>query len=300
MSLCDDFLEYLKSERNKSDNTLKSYDVSLRQFEDFFESLGEGHTWQTVTRDVVQEWVIYLVDNQHYNNSSVNARLSALRTFYHYLKRVGIETANPMQLISGPKKGKVLPSFVKEKEMDVLLDSEFPDTFEGILEKTVITMLYMTGMRCSEFLALEDKDVDFYSKQIKVTGKRNKQRLIPFGQELEDCIKQYMRKRNATVPEGAQKFLVNSKGKALTYFRLSGIVKANLTKVTTMQKRSPHVLRHSFATTLLNNHADIVSIQQLLGHADLSTTEVYTHLSFDDLNNAYKQAHPRGDTDSTT
>lgn len=293
MSTCEDFLEYLKSERNKSDHTIISYGISLRQFEDFFRSLGEELTWQTVMSDVVREWIIYLVDEQHLSNSSVNARLSALRTYYHYLKRVGVKTENPMLRVEGLKKQKVLPSFVREKEMDQLLDSDFPDTFEGLLQKTVMTMLYMTGMRRSELLSLEDKDIDFSAHHIKVTGKRNKQRLIPFGEELECCMKEYMSRRNGNVPAGSARFLVDSKGKSLPVGHLNKIVRENLSKVTSLKKKSPHVLRHSFATALLNNNADLVSIQKLLGHADLQTTEVYTHLSFEELKSVYRQAHPR-------
>ncbi len=294
MSACEDFLEYLKSERNKSDHTILSYGVGLRQFEDFFKSLGEELTWQNITSDVVREWVIYLVDEQHLSNSSVNARLSALRTYFHYLKRVGVKTENPMLRIEGPKKQKILPTFVKEKEMDQLLDSDFPNTFEGQLQKTVMMMLYMTGMRRSELLSLEDRDIDFGARQIKVTGKRNKQRLIPFGEELENCMRTYMSSRDNSVTVGSVRFLVDAKGNALPVSHLCKIVRENLSKVTSLHKKSPHVLRHSFATALLNNHADLVSIQKLLGHADLHTTEVYTHLSFEELKSAYRQAHPRG------
>ena len=292
MSECEAFLEYLKSERNKSEHTIKSYETSLQQFEEFFGSLDNELTWSTVTGDIVREWIIYLADSQKLSKNSINARLSALKTFYHYLKRIGVETLNPMLRIEGPKKDKILPSFVKEAEMDRLLDSEFPDSFQGILEKTVITLLYLTGMRRSEILSLTDRDIDLNAKQIKVTGKRNKQRLIPFGQELEDCIRTYLKARNSQF-EGTGQLLVNAKGKPMTANGLTKIVRDNLSKVTTLKKKSPHVLRHSFATAMLNNRADLVSIQKLLGHADLHTTEVYTHLSFEDLKDVYKQAHPR-------
>lgn len=292
MSACEAFLEYLRCERNKSEHTITSYATSLRMFEEFFKSLDTELTWSTVTGDVVREWIIYLADSQKSSSSSINARLSALRTYYHYLKRVGVETLNPMLRIEGPKKNKILPSFVKEAEMDKLLDSEFPDSFQGTLEKTVITLLYLTGMRRSEVLSLADRDIDFNARQIKVTGKRNKQRLIPFGDELEQVLRSYMTQRNQQFG-GTEKFLVNSKGRILTEGMLSKIVRDNLSKVTTLKKMSPHVLRHSFATAMLNNHADLVSIQKLLGHADLHTTEVYTHLSFEDLKDVYKSAHPR-------
>lgn len=294
MPLVENFLEYLKSERNKSDKTISSYRVGLRQFEEFFESLAENITWQTVSSDVVREWVINLLDERHLDANSVNARLSALRTFYHYLKRLGIENNNPMLRIESPKKKKVLPSFVREKDMDKLLDeSEFSDDFEGKMERTVLMTLYLTGMRRAEMLALRDRDIDFCAKQIKVTGKRNKQRIIPFGEELENELRSYIALRNDTFANESPTLFVNRKGSPLNPASLTEVVKKNLSKVTSLKKRSPHVLRHTFATAMLNNHADLVSIQKILGHSNLHTTEIYTHLSFEELKEAYKNAHPR-------
>ncbi len=293
MPLCEDFLEYLKAERNKSDETIKNYGTALRQFEEFCESLGEGLTWNTVTGDVVREWIVYLADERHLKNGTINVNLSALRTFYHYLKRIGEVTLNPMLRIEGPKKDKHLPVFVREKDMDSLLDGPFPSSYRGCLERTVLSALYMTGMRKSEIQSLQDSDVDFVSKQIKVTGKRNKQRLIPFGPELEECLREYMGKRNEKFPSGAGRLFVSERGKPMGNKVLADIVRLYLSKVTTLSKKTPHVLRHSFATAMLNNHADLVSIQKLLGHADLHTTEVYTHLSFEELKNEYENAHPR-------
>lgn len=293
MSLCEDFLEYLGAERNKSDNTIRNYAYALSQFEEFFESLGEEITWTTVRSDVVREWVIYLIDERHLSKSTVNLFLSALRTFYHYLKGIGVVTLNPMQRIEGPKKEKTLPVFVRETEMDELLDGTFPDTFRGHLDKAVLSVLYMTGIRKSEILALRDNDVDFISKQIKVTGKGDKQRLIPFGPELEVCLREYMASRNETVSAGVERLFVNERGRSMGSELLADIVRMYLSKVTTLSKKSPHVLRHSFATALLNNRADLVSIQKLLGHANLHTTEIYTHLSFEELKSEYANAHPR-------
>ena len=294
MSLIDSFIEYLKSERNKSERTQVLYRTALEDFKAFYEGLNEGLGWESMTSDVVREWVVYLLDGKHQSNATVNLNLSALRTFYHYLKLVGVVTHNPMQRVVGPKKSKVLPVFVKEKDMDRLLDeAEFPDTYKGVLDRTIIQTFYLTGMRRAELLGLEDRDVDFVNRQIKVTGKRNKQRVIPFGDELEAALKEYLTKRNETFPEGAGKLFVSSRGKALAPSVVTKIVKDNLSRVTSVKKRSPHVLRHSFATVMLNNKADLVSIQKLLGHANLHTTEVYTHVSFEELKDAYKNAHPR-------
>lgn len=292
--LKEKFLEYFKSERNCSPLTVASYGSDLDEFEEFFEGLNESITWETVDETVVREWVINLLDDKKLENSSVNRKLSTLRSFYRYLLKIGAVDKDPMLRIVGPKKKKVLPVFIREKEMDELITLlESDKSYEGILRKTVILMLYLTGMRRAELLALEDKDIDYVSKQIKVTGKRNKQRIIPFGDELEACMHEYMNARSDEFGQGFEKLFISVKGKPLSESQVETIVKDNLARVTTQQKRSPHVLRHTFATAMLNNNADLVSIQKLLGHTNLSTTQVYTHVSFEELKKAYQNAHPR-------
>lgn len=292
--LKEKFLEYFKSERNCSPLTVASYGSDLNEFEEFFEGLNESITWETVDETVVREWVINLLDDKKLENSSVNRKLSTLRSFYRYLLKIGAVDKDPMLRIVGPKKKKVLPVFIREKEMDELITLlESDKSYEGILHKTVILMLYLTGMRRAELLALEDKDIDYVSKQIKVTGKRNKQRIIPFGDELEACMHEYMNARSDEFGQGFEKLFISVKGKPLSESQVETIVKDNLARVTTQQKRSPHVLRHTFATAMLNNNADLVSIQKLLGHSSLNTTQVYTHVSFEELKKAYQNAHPR-------
>lgn len=292
--LTEDFLEYFRTERNKSELTVLSYRKDLEEFETFFESLKENITWTNVDESVVREWVIYLMDEQHMTASSVNRKLSALRSFFHYLLRMQVVTSNPMTRITGPKKQKYLPVFVRENEMNTMLEElSRDDTYEGILSLTVILMLYLTGMRRAEILSLSDRDIDFSSKQIKVTGKRNKQRVIPFGNELESQIKRYLYAREQQFGVGFENLFINKKGTPLSKAQISEIVKRELSTVTTQQKKSPHVLRHTFATAMLNSGADLTSIQKLLGHASLATTQVYTHVSFEELKNAYQNAHPR-------
>lgn len=292
--LTEDFLEYFRTERNKSELTVLSYRKDLEEFETFFESLKENITWTNVDESVVREWVIYLMDDQHMTASSVNRKLSALRSFFHYLLRMQVVTSNPMTRITGPKKQKYLPVFVRENEMNIMLEElSRDDTYEGILSLTVILMLYLTGMRRAEILSLSDRDIDFSSKQIKVTGKRNKQRVIPFGNELESQIKRYLYAREQQFGVGFENLFINKKGTPLSKAQISEIVKRELSTVTTQQKKSPHVLRHTFATAMLNSGADLTSIQKLLGHASLATTQVYTHVSFEELKNAYQNAHPR-------
>lgn len=292
--LTQEFLDYFESERNCSDKTIESYGKDLAEFEEFFNSLNENVSWETVDESIIREWTIYLLDEKQMKASSVNRKLSALRSFYHYLIKRGIVDVNPTTRITGPKRQKVLPVFMREKEMDRLLNLLSQDsTYDGVLARTVILTLYLTGMRRAEMLSLTDYDIDFQGRQVKVTGKRNKQRIIPMGPELCDTLRQYMHLRNATFADGATRLFLGKKGRPLTEEQLRQIVRDSLSMVSTAPKRSPHVLRHTFATAMLNAGADLASIQKLLGHASLNTTQVYTHVSFEELKNAYQNAHPR-------
>lgn len=291
----DPFLEYLKSERNNSPLTVEAYAADLAEFQKFIEGLDPDILWANLKAADVREWIIYMLDEQKLSAASVNRRLSALRTFYRYLRRMGWVSINPMEKVVAPKKNRPLPYFVREKEMDKLLEMTMEDdSFEGVRNRLVLMTFYETGVRRAELLSMTDASVDFEAKQIKVTGKRNKQRIIPYGEELETELKRYIEIRNSHF--GLQLFpslFVNSKGAAMSESLVSKIVKDGLSQVTTIKKRSPHVLRHSFATAMLNNNADLGSIQKLLGHESVATTEIYTHVSFEELKNEYKQAHPR-------
>lgn len=291
----DSFLEYLAAERNYSSATAKSYAKDLLMFQEFLKGLNPDASWTAVEAGDVREWVIYLLDEQNLSASSVNRKLSALRSFYKYLRRVGRVSINPMEKVAAPKKKRPLPYFVRESEMDKLLELTAEDrSFKGIRDRLILMMFYETGIRRAELLGLTDASVDLKAMQIKVTGKRNKQRIVPFGKELEHEIDAYRTAREETL--GLQVFpalFVTEEGTAMKEAQVSKIVKDNLSKVTTIKKRSPHVLRHSFATAMLNNHADLTSIQKLLGHESVATTEIYTHVSFEELKSEYKNAHPR-------
>lgn len=292
--LTDEFLIYFQTERNKSDLTIDSYRVDLQEFETFFDSLNEGITWTNVDENTIREWIIYMMDEQHMKASSVNRKLSALRTFFRYLLMTKHIERNPMVRVSGPKRQKPLPVFARDDEMNLLLDHLDEDvTYEGVLAKTVMLLLYLTGMRRAEILSLCDANIDFVNKQLKVTGKRNKQRIIPFGSELDEQLRQYLQARSEQFGIGFEHLLINAKASPLTPAQVTKIVKDNLAAVTTQKRRSPHVLRHTFATSMLNSGADLAAIQKLLGHASLATTQVYTHVSFEELKDAYKNAHPR-------
>ena len=291
----DSFLKYLAAERNYSSATIQSYAKDLSMFQEFLEEQNPNASWTAVEAEDVREWVIYLMDEQKMAASSVNRRLSAMRSFYKYLRRVGRVSINPMEKVVAPKKKRPLPYYVRESEMDRLLELTAEDrSFKGIRDRLVLMMFYETGIRRAELLGMTDASVDLVTKQIKVTGKRNKQRIIPFGEELENEIKAYQMAREETLGQRTFPALfVTEKGTAMNEKQVSKIVKENLSKVTTIKKRSPHVLRHSFATAMLNNKADLTSIQKLLGHESVSTTEIYTHVSFEELKSEYKNAHPR-------
>ena len=226
--------------------------------------------------------------------TSVNRKLSSLRSFYRFLLKKGEVKTNPLSKVISPKREKILPSFLREGEMERLLD-EIPwsGDFEGCRDRLILEMFYVTGMRLSELIGLMDKDVDFSARRIKVTGKRNKQRLIPFADELAADMLEYIKIRNEMLPGGTEGFFVLKNGRRMYPMGIYRLVKRNLSKVVSLKKRSPHVLRHTFATAMLNDSAELQSVKELLGHESLVTTEVYTHATFEELKKVYEQAHPR-------
>ena len=289
----ESFLAYLRLERNYSEKTVVSYGIDLREFEGYFKEADAELDFTTVDADVVRNWVMHLMDEGR-AATSVNRKLSSLRSFYRFLLRKKATTVNPMAKVVGPKKKKPLPSFVREKDMDRLLDGlTFEEGFEGCRDRMVLEMFYATGMRLSELIGLDDADVDFSARLIKVTGKRNKQRLIPFGNELEEDLRIYIKVRDEALPNGSDAFFVRKDGKRMYPMQVYRLVKRNLSKVVTLKKRSPHVLRHTFATAMLNDCAELRAVKELLGHESLTTTEVYTHTTFEELKKVYELAHPR-------
>ena len=287
------FLDYLRLERNYSERTIVSYGTDLREFEGYLEKTEAELDFTKVHADVVRNWISELMDEGR-TATSVNRKLSSLRSFYRFLLRRKEITVNPMLKIVGLKKKKPLPSFVREKDMNRLLDGlSFDEGFEGCRDRTILEMFYTTGMRLSELIGLDDVDVDLSARLIKVTGKRNKQRLIPFGDELAEDLLIYIKVRNDAFPDGVEAFFIRKNGERMYPMQVYRIVKRNLSKVVTLKKKSPHVLRHTFATAMLNDNAELRAVQALLGHESLATTEVYTHTTFEELKKVYEQAHPR-------
>ena len=291
--LKESFLKYLRFEKNYSDDTIVSYGTDLSKFEEYFKAVDENLDFAAVDADIVRGWVLSLMEGGC-TATTVNRKLSSLRSFYRYLLRQGVVSVDPLMKVTGPKKKKPLPVFVKDADMARLLDdTAFDAGFEGVRDRLILEMFYETGIRRSELINLTDADVDLYAKQIKVTGKRNKQRLIPFGDELKEDIEAYLSAKKDFLPDGGEAFFVRKNGKALYPYLVYLLVKRNLSKVVSLKKRSPHVLRHTFATSMLNNHAELEVVKELLGHESLTTTEVYTHTTFEELKKVYEQAHPR-------
>jgi integrase/recombinase XerC len=225
----------------------------------------------------------------------VNSSLSAVRSFFRFALSRNIVVRDPSYAVRGPKKQKPLPQFVREEEMNRLLDTPqmWEDGFPGLRARTIIILFYETGIRLAELIGLDVSDVDFAAHQIKVTGKRNKQRIVPFCTELENVLREYVAQRNAvfSVSDGA--LILSDRGVRMRRGQVGTIVKQHLSLVTTLKKRSPHVLRHSFATAMLNNGAGLEDVRLLLGHESVATTQIYTHTTFEQLKRVYENAHPR-------
>ena len=293
MPMKDLFLDYLKLERNYSPATVKHYRDDLKEVERFFQGFDQQLSWESVDSDIVRRWMEYMMDKGN-AASSVNRRLSALRSFYRYALRRNLVVKDPVHGIQGPKRKRPLPQFLKESEMDQLLDERmWTDSYKDVLARTIIVTFYETGVRISELIGLNDKDVDYINCEIKVTGKRDKQRIIPFGDELLKTLTAYQQQRDVETESESVAFFRTEKGKRVTDEQVRQMVKINLSKVSTLKKRSPHVLRHTFATAMLNHDAGLESVKKLLGHESLSTTEIYTHTTFEQLKKVYNNAHPR-------
>jgi integrase/recombinase XerC len=291
--MIDEFLDYLKYERNYSALTVENYGKDLADLQAYFENLDEGLTWTTLDADVIRGWMEHMMDRGN-TATSVNRRLSAVRTFYRYAMVRGLAETNPAHAIEGPKKQKPQPQFVKEREMDELLEPEiWGDNYKDVRARTLLLTFYSTGMRLSELINLDDSMVDFTTCEVRVTGKRDKQRIIPFGEELRTTLQEYIARRDADTKRATDALFVTDKGERMNRNQVRYEVSKALARVTTLRKRTPHVLRHTFATAMLNHEAGLESVKKLLGHESLSTTEVYTHATFEQLKRAYNNAHPR-------
>lgn len=288
------FCEYLRYECNKSPLTVQSYADDLMAFEAYIAETDSGVDLLSVDADMIRGWMESMMDRGNVA-TSVGRRLSALRTFYRYAVKTGHVDKNPAQRIQRPKTAKPLPQFLKEAEADRLVDgTEADDTsFQEVRAHAIMTAFYETGMRLSELTGLDDDSVDMVLRQVKVRGKGNKQRVIPFGEELATAIATYIKVRDDSVVRTGNALFVTKKGRRMNSDQVRYEVRKHVSMVSTLKKRSPHVLRHTFATAMLNHGAGIESIRKLLGHESVKTTEVYAHTTFEQLKRVYKHAHPR-------
>ena len=288
------FLKYLHSEKRFSEHTVLAYQNDLRQFSIFLEDFYEIDDLQLVTDKMVRSWMVELSDIG-ISARTINRKLSTLKSLYRFSKAKGICAINPLVNIVGPKQEKRLPEFIDEKEMMHLFSSiEFEDSFKGVRDKIMLDLFYQTGMRLSELRGLKVRDIDISKKMLKVLGKRNKERLIPLQEGMMNDLSSYIKDREKMVQANIEALIIDNKGNMCNEKFVYRTVNSYLSAITLATKKSPHIIRHTFATHMLNRGADLNTIKEILGHANLAATQVYTHNSIDKLKAIYKQAHPKG------
>ena len=292
MTRIDDFLKYLQAEKRYASHTIKAYKNDLNQFHAFCQET--DHEGMDLHFKTIRSWVVSLMDSG-YSSRTVHRKLSSLSTYCNYLIKEGQLESNPVERVLKPKLSKRVPAFVEEGKLDLLLDEyDFGEGFTGSRNRLVLDLLYQTGMRRSELIGLTIGSINREGKSVKVMGKRGKERIIPVGDELLAAMEKYMVVRAEVVADKpGDHLIVTEKGRAAYDKLVYRIVNSYLAMVTTLDKKSPHVLRHTFATHMLNRGADLNAIKELLGHANLSATQVYTHNTYKKLKSIYNQAHPR-------
>lgn len=291
-----DFIDYLRYEKRVSPHTVTAYERDLSQFFSFLQEKLEINQLPDVHTEDIRAWIISLLEDESLQAKSVNRKISAVRAFYRYKLKIKELTTNPTLSVHAPKIPKKLPQYVDAKDMEHLFsDIPFEDTFEGLRDRTVLELFYATGMRLSELLNIKTQDIHLQDNTVKVLGKRNKERLIPFGNRLSELLTIYLGYLEKKFVEGTKNnyIFVTANGEQLYPKAVYRIVRKYLDMVTTIDKRSPHVIRHTFATHMLNNGADLNAIKTILGHSSLASTQVYTHSSIEQLKSIYNQAHPR-------
>ncbi len=286
------FLKYLQHEKRFSPHTVLSYETDLNQFTQYLSEVDAALTIQEASHKLIRSWVVAMMDAKA-SPRSVNRKIAALRSFYKYLLKREIIALNPADNVRPVKTSKPLPEFVQKTEMDNLLDRiEFSNDFQGMRDKVVLELLYGTGIRLSELIGLKHSDIDLYQRSIKVLGKRNKERIIPLSDANLVLIKSYIREKESL--SLMTDYLILTNGGEKSYpMMIDRIVKKYLSIISKVYKKSPHVLRHTFATHMLDNGADLNAVKDLLGHSSLAATQVYTHNSLEKLKSVFDQAHPK-------
>ena len=289
-----DFINYLQYQKRYSRHTVISYKTDLESFNEFISHNYGSIELSDIKSAFVRTWLASLKENGN-SSRTISRKISTLKSFFKYQIKKEVITASPMSVISSPKSGKKLPQFVDKKDIETLfMHVEFPDTWQGATEKLVLQLFYNTGIRQAELLQLQNNHFDAHNSNIKVLGKGNKERIIPVSAAVGFAIGEYIKNKNVHFSHQDSNFLfLNGKGKKLYARGVYNIVKKYLSLVTTIDKKSPHILRHSFATHLTNNGADLNAVKELLGHSSLAATQIYTHNTIEKLKDAYKKAHPK-------
>lgn len=292
--MVENFIQYIRFERRYTENTIISYTEDLDNFSQFIEK-EICKTFEQIDHHHIRAWIVFL-KNKNFSNRSINRKITCIKSFYKYLTILGVIKNNPAKHINSLKISKRLPEFVSDSSMDKLFD-EFTDskTYNQIISKTIFELLYSTGLRVSELTNLKNSDIDYSQNKIKIVGKGNKVREIPVTERLLSILNEYDTIKNEEIRSNNNNsyYFLTLKGKKLYNKFVYNIISTYLSGVTTIEKKSPHIMRHTFATQLLNEGADLNSVKELLGHSSLSTTQIYTHNTIKKLKNTYKKAHPK-------
>jgi len=288
----DNYINYLLTEKHYSKHTITAYSIDLKQFEDFIQKVFEIYEAKDVTSSMIRDWIVHLSENK-ITNRSINRKITTLRSYFRYLLKIQELEINPLLKILPVKTSTRNPVFIMQEDMSRIINMEYEKDFEGIRNKLIIELLYATGMRKSELFNLEEKDFDYQRQEIRIFGKRRKERIVPMHKEIIDLLYQYLEQKNI-IGKGEKRLLVNRDCSPISIYQLNIIVRESLS-TSQVERKSPHILRHTFATHLLNEGADIMNVKDLLGHASLEATQIYTHNTIEKLKSVYKQTHPRSE-----
>jgi len=286
------FIEYIRFEKRYSPHTVTAYESDLSQFYHFLKNQYSIEDISDVDHLMIRSWLVVMME-QGISERSINRKLTTLKSYYRFLIKSGVVEVNPMNRITSLKTSKRLPVYLEQEKIDLMFDQiDFGEGYPAVRNRLILEMLYSTGMRLAELVNLKEQDIDFQYASLKVLGKRNKERIIPFGNTLEGLLKQYLEEKMKVFPDQPWLFLTDA-GKKIYPKLVYRIVNQALAQVSTLTKKSPHVLRHTFATHLLNNGAELNAVKELLGHSSLAATQIYTHNAIDKLKKIYEQAHPK-------
>lgn len=287
-----EFLRYIRFEKRMSEHTFTAYRNDLTQFQQFLKTQFDMDDVMVVRHIHIRSWLAELKEGKM-SERTLQRKISAVKSLFKYLLRLGVVTQNPTRQVSVPKAPKRLPAFLEEQQTQQIVEEAYPEGLEGDTERLIIELLYQTGMRRAELVNLKEADVEFSRQQIRVLGKRNKERLIPVGKELLIDLRQYMDEKRKIFNQPSSFLLCVKSGKPVYPQYVYRVVQKHLKNITTLNKKSPHVLRHTFATQLSNNGAELNAIKELLGHSSLAATQIYTHNNIERLKEVYRKAHPK-------